>query len=72
MPITLNPANVDERIIRARAQRLGVTVEKLFEPFVNEIVRQEVIDEDPVMSIRPQVAKIEERAAAAAAARGGA
>lgn len=69
MALRLDPLNRDEKLVLARALRLGKTINDLYEPWTKELVRLELTEDDPIMDIRPQVAKYEERAAAAAAAR---
>lgn len=59
------------RILAARAKRLGVKANSLLEDYAKALVKQELIDEDPIVSIEPAIEVIEARADAVAAARGG-
>ncbi len=67
--ITLNITTRQDRIIKAHCDRTGKTLDQAFDPFVREIVRAEVEADDPILDIKPAVAQLEARAAAAVAAR---
>lgn len=58
-----------KRILRARADRLDTSVDAMMTALADALVKQELIDEDPILSIFPTVEKIEERAAAKKASR---
>jgi phosphoenolpyruvate-protein kinase (PTS system EI component) len=59
-----------KRILQARADRLGLTMDALLEPQLRAIARQEIADEDAIMSLEPTIEQIEERARLAKVARG--
>ena len=58
------------RILTARAKRLGMKANNLLEDYAKALAKQELIDEDPIVSIEPAIEAIEARADAVAAARG--
>lgn len=59
-----------KRILQARADRLGLTMDAMLEPQLRAIANQEIHDEDSIMSLEPTLEQIEERARRAKTARG--
>lgn len=70
MPNIAAPDNKTERLVKARALRLNQTLDELFAPWWAELAGREILDDDPILDIKPLVGKYEDRATARATSEG--